>query len=289
MVSSGRNLFRITPEHQPVARLLGLDIDTIFTHPQVQVWRSIADRENAFLDFEGGDGRPRRWHVKRYTAVGRRRATPAEVEVRGIELLAGRGIPTVPLVGWGVAADGRSVVLIEDLAEHRPCNKLLFGGMRYEPVLEPTADLAARLHVAGLHHRDLYLCHFFTKPPGEARGDDAPLDLRLIDCARVQSLPRFFRRRWIVKDLAQYWYSSLKHEQITDADRLNWLRRYAQQSRVGDVDGLRRSILRKVASIARHDARLNRNRPNRNVSIPTISPDGTPNIRVSDSEAGGGR
>jgi hypothetical protein len=287
MDSSGRNQLRVTPEHQPVARLLGLDIDTIFTHPQVQVWRSIADRENAFLDFEGEDGRPRRWHVKRYAAVGPRRATPAEVEVRGIELLAGRGIPTVPLVGWGVAGDGRSVVLIEDLAEHRPCNKLLFGGMPYEPVLEPTADLAARLHVAGLHHRDLYLCHFFTKPPGSH--GDAPLDLRLIDCARVQPLPRLFRRRWIVKDLAQYWYSSVKHEQISEADRLRWLRRYAEQAGVADEDGLRRLILRKVAWIARHDARLNRARPNRNVSIPTISPDGTPNIRVSDSEADAAR
>jgi hypothetical protein len=203
------------------------------------------------------------------------------VEVRGIELLAGRGIPTVPLVGWGVARDGRSVVLIEDLADHRPCDKLLFGGMPYEPVLEPTADLAAKLHAAGLHHRDLYLCHFFTKPPGVPGG--LP-DLRLIDCARVKPLPRLFRQRWIVKDLAQYWYSSLKHEQINDADRLRWLERYARQSGVADVDGLRRAILRKVAWIARHDAKLNRSQPARNVSIPTISPDGTPNIRLADAK-----
>jgi hypothetical protein len=286
MSEQRRSIFRIAPQYQPVARLLGLDIDTIFTHPQVQVWRSIADRENGLLDFEDEDGRPRRWHVKRYTAVGGRGPTPAEVEVRGIELLAGRGIPTVPLVGWGVAGDGRSVVLIDDLADHRPSDKLLFGGMPYEPLLEPTADLAARLHSAGLHHRDLYLCHFFTKPPA-AVGIGAPPDLRLIDCARVKPLPRLFRRRWVVKDLAQYWYSSLRHEQITDADRLRWLNRYAQQAGVSDVDGLRRSILRKVAWIARHDARLNRAQPKRNVSIPTISPDGTPNIRLADSEAEG--
>jgi hypothetical protein len=275
-----RPTFRIAPQHQPVARRLGIDVDTIFTHPRVQVWRSIADRENGFLDFEDDAGVLRRWHVKRYAAVGGG-TTPAELEVRGVELLASRGVPTVPLVAWGVARDGRSVVIIDDLADHRPCDKLLFNGMPYAPLLAPTADLAAQLHSAGLHHRDLYLCHFFTKPAGR----DEPLDLRLIDCARVKPLPALFRRRWVVKDLAQYWYSSLKHEQITDADRDRWLARYARQSGVADVDGLKKSILRKVAWIARHDRSLNAKQPDRNVSIPTISPDGTPNVRLADAKA----
>ena len=266
------------PHYQPVARRLGLDLDTVFTHPQIQVWRSIADRQNGFLDFEDDDGVRRRWHVKRYSGVAG--TTPAEREVRGIELLAGRGIPTVPLVAWGVARDGRSVVIIDDLAEHRPCDKLLFTGMAYAPVLEPTADLAAKLHSAGLHHRDMYLCHFFTRPAGKGGG----LDLRLIDCARVKPLPKLFRRRWVVKDLAQYWYSSLKHKQITNADRLRWLERYAAQSGVTDVAGLRKSILRKVAWIARHDRKLNASQPDRNVSIPTISPDGTANVRLADAD-----
>lgn len=279
IVTSASYTFRIAAQYQPVARRLGLDIDTIFTHPQIEIWRSIADRENGFLDFEDDDGVRRRWHLKRYPRAGG--TTPAEREVQGIELLAGRRIPTVPLVAWGVARDRRSFVIVDDLAEHRPCDKLLFTGMPYAPVLEPTADLAARLHSAGLHHRDLYLCHFFTKPPGAA---GAP-DFRLIDCARVKPLPRLFRRRWIVKDLAQYWYSSTRHEQITDADRVRWLERYAQQSGVADVEGLRRSILRKVGWIARHDRRLNASQPERNVSIPTISPDGTPNVRLADADA----
>jgi hypothetical protein len=271
--------FRVAPQYQPIARLLGLDVDSVFDYPQIQIWRSIPDRENGFLDFEDESGVKKRWHVKRYPAASG--TTPAEAEVRGIELLAAKGIPTVPLVGWGITRDRKSFVLIDDLAEHRPCDKLLFGGMNFAPVLEPTADLSAKLHVAGLHHRDLYLCHFFTKP-GEA--GNAP-DLRLIDCARVKPLPRFFRRRWIVKDLAQYWFSSLKHDQITDEDRLRWLKRYAQQSGIADSEGLKRAILRKVAWIARHDAKLNKSQPRRNVSIPTISPDGTPNVRLADSEA----
>ncbi len=60
------------------------------------------------------------------------------------------------------------------------------------------------LHNGGLHHRDLYLCHFLGR-----RDENPQADLRLIDAARVRPLPGpLTRRRWIVKDLAQFWYST---------------------------------------------------------------------------------
>src|SRR4051794_37940905 len=135
MMFESLSTFRIPTQYQPVARLLGLDVDSIFDHPQIQIWRSIADRENGFLDFDDQDGTRKRWHVKRYPAAPAGKATPAEVEVRGIELLASKGIPTVPLVGWGITRDRKSFVLIDDLADHRPCDKLLFAGMDFAPVL----------------------------------------------------------------------------------------------------------------------------------------------------------
>ena len=65
------------------------------------------------------------------------------------------------------------------------------------------AESADPLHDEDLHHRDLYLCHFFANP-----GD--PRDLRLIDAGRVKRLPGWpLRQRWIVKDLAEFWYSTL--------------------------------------------------------------------------------
>jgi heptose I phosphotransferase len=167
-------------------------------------------------------------------------------------------------VAWGVLADRRSFVIVDDLAGYRPGDKLLeAGGSTFDRLLEPTADLAAKLHTAGLHHRDLYLCHFFIP------GDDAGAPLRLIDCARVKRLPRFLTRyRWVVKDLSQFWYSTLKHPEITDDQRMTWLRRYAEKAGGVDVERLRRSVARKVAWIGRHDAKLNRAQPNRNISIP---------------------
>ena len=82
------------------------------------------------------------------------------------------------------------------------------------------------------------------------------------------------RNRWVVKDLSQFWYSTYKHPQITDAQREAWLRRYAAQSGVEDFEKLRRRVRRKVEWIARHDVKLNRAQPDRNISIPTPSAGG---------------
>lgn len=256
--------FHVAAGFQPLVRMIGLDAEAVFEHPDIKIWRSIADRQNCTLDADL-DGRHVRWHVKRYTAVRTAGPTPAEVEVRGVRLLQEAGIPTVPLVAWGVLEDRRSFVIVEDLAGYRPGDKLLEEpGVSFDPLLEPTADLSAKLHGSGLHHRDLYLCHFFIP-----HGGDAEAPMRLIDCARVKRLPRMFTRyRWVVKDLAQFWYSTLKHPQITDAHRLAWLRRYAEKAGETNFERLRRAVVRKVAWIGRHDAKLNRAQPNRNISIP---------------------
>jgi hypothetical protein len=261
------DVFHVASGYQPLVRMIGLDAEAVFEHPDIKPWRVIADRQNCTLDAEV-DGKRVRWHVKRYTAVRPPGAIPAEREVAGITLLQGAGIPTVPLVGWGVLSDRRSFVIVDDLGGYRPGDKLLeAAGATFDDVLERTADLAAKLHASGLHHRDLYLCHFFI-PSGTGTVES----VRLIDCARVKRLPRFLTRyRWVVKDLAQFWYSTLKHPEITDDQRLRWLRRYAERAGVKDVERLRRSIARKVAWIGRHDAKLNRAQPNRNISIPTSS------------------
>lgn len=263
IVSGSPNQLHAAAGYQPLMRMIGLDAEAVFDHPDIRPWRTIADRQNCTLDAEV-DGHKIRWHVKRYTAARAGRITPAEAEVHGIGLLQRAGIPTVPLVAWGVLADRRSFVVVDDLAGYRPGDKLLeSGGSTFELLLEPTADLAAQLHTSGLHHRDLYLCHFFIPAaPGS--------QLRLIDCARVKPLPMFLTRyRWVVKDLSQFWYSTLKHPEITDEQRLRWLRRYAEKAGGVNVDRVRRSVARKVAWMARHDAKLNRAQPGRNISIPT--------------------
>jgi hypothetical protein len=259
--TQSRATIHVAPDWQPIIRQLGLDAETVFTHPDIRVWRKLSDRANCTLDAELPEGRKIRLHVKRY-APTRRITTPAEEEFAGHQLLLANAIPTATLVAWGSIADGRSFVIFEDLTGYTPADKLLEAGTDFSILKRATADLAARLHQVGLHHRDLYLCHFLVKP-----GDD-PVDVRLIDPARVRRLPGFITRgRWIVKDLAQFWYSTLKLP-ITDAQRTAWLLRYCQQRQLPGPALMRQKIDRKVGRIAKHDARLNRLHPARNVSIP---------------------
>lgn len=261
---------QVSAGYQPIFRELGIDADAVFDHALIKPWRSLSDRENCTLDALLGDGRRVRWHVKRYAPV-RASTTPADIERAGLRLLEERQVPTVQLVAWGNVADGRSFVILEDLAGFEAADKLIErgdggggsdGGAMFERLLEPTARLTAMLHRAGLHHRDLYLCHFF------ARVNDA-LDLRLIDAARVRALPRFFPRRWIVKDLAQLLYSTMRLP-ISDDQRDRWLRAYCRAANVDAAAQLLPAIRRKVRWIERHDRSLRRREPDRNMSIPSL-------------------
>ena len=109
-----RPSFQVDPRYQPLMRQLGLDAEAVFSHPDIQVWRSIPERENCRLDARL-DGREIRFHIKRYRAT-RKSFTPADEEARGIQALLAEEIPTVPLVGWGKLVDGRSFVITEDLS-----------------------------------------------------------------------------------------------------------------------------------------------------------------------------
>lgn len=262
VIKAARDQFQVDPRYQPIMRQIGLDAEAVFTHPQIKVWRSIPERENCTLDATLADARTIRLHIKRYRPTRNQRGqTPADEEARGIQALLSRDIPTVPLVGWGRLGDGHSFVITEDLAGFRPADKLIASGFLFDRLIAPTADLAARLHESGLHHRDLYLCHFFAKENNEK------IELRLIDAARVRPLPRWLSQRWIVKDLAQFWYSATQLS-ISRQQLMEWLTCYASRRKLDGIDALTRAIERKSRWIAGHDRKLNKSQPGRNVSIP---------------------
>jgi Lipopolysaccharide kinase (Kdo/WaaP) family len=230
----------------------------VFDSPQLVVWRKLPDRENCTFDTAWPDGRPLRFHVKRYP---RRWARLAEDEATALEQMARKGIGCASLAAWGRLEDGRGFVITEDLAGFTPADKLIERGQPFERLLTPTADLAAKLHAAGLHHRDLYLCHFMARC-------ESQVEIKLIDAARVRRLPRWpLRRRWIVKDLAQFWYSTTKLA-VTDDQRDRWLARYIEENRPAAGAAKRGLIVAKGRRIAAHDAHLNDREPSRHVSIP---------------------
>lgn len=232
----------------------------IFDDPQIKPWRTLDDRENCVWEIPGAH-RTIRLHVKRFRRP--REANHAKLEAQGYQALKQRQIPAASVAAWGELPDGRSFIVTEDLAGFVPADKLVQSGTEFDRILIPTAALAAALHTAGLHHRDLYLCHFMVR-----KSPSDPPDLRLIDAARVRELPgTLTRRRWIVKDLAQFWFSTTELP-ITDPQRDAWLAQYLQRTKMSASDRLRQAIARKSASIAAHDRRLRVRQPGRNISIP---------------------
>ncbi|HMO25989.1 MAG TPA: lipopolysaccharide kinase InaA family protein [Tepidisphaeraceae bacterium] len=259
VVERSTGYYKVEPEWAPTLRAIGLpDGLSVFEHPQIVVWRKIRERENCTLDATLPDGRPIRLHIKRFQPS---RLDHAADEVAGIRLLQQAQIASTPLVGWGRLQDSRGFLITEDLAGYAPADKLIAGGVPFDRLLEPIADLAARLHGSGLHHRDLYLCHFFIRMDA-----GRPADLRLIDAARVRKLPRFFSRRWIVKDLAQFRYST-QALPISNAERQQWFDRYASRQKLKRASSLLSRVIAKTRWIEKHDRRLKASQPERDVSL----------------------
>jgi hypothetical protein len=254
--------FWVSPRFAGALAALDIDPSTIFLHEAIKPWRTLPDRENCTLDLSPGalGADAMRLHVKRYR--GARGRAMAAAEVRGLELLESAGIETTPLVAYGRTLRSGAFVITEDLAGFAAADRVINQGVPFDRLCSPTARLAARLHDAGLHHRDLYLCHFFARIDA-----DGSVALRLIDAARVRRLPKWpTRQRWIVKDLAQFWFSTLALP-VTAAQREAWLTEYGIARQVTSAEW-QTAIERKAAWITRHDVALRRRQPNRNISIP---------------------
>jgi hypothetical protein len=253
----------IAAEFKPILAQIGFNARDAFTNPAIKPWRKLPDRENCLWDLHVPGRGGIRLHLKRFTPHPTAK-DPARLEAAGYRALRRRGIPTADVVAWG-RYNLRGFIITRDLSGFRPADKLIEAGASFEQFLVPTAQLAAKLHGAGLHHRDLYLCHFLAR-----WGENKNLDLRLVDAARVRPLPGpLTRRRWIVKDLAQFRYSTLALP-ISEAQRDRWLEHYALRTGIARLDTLRKSIARKCDAIAAHDKKLRIAQPGRHVSIPEL-------------------
>jgi hypothetical protein len=254
-------MMHIAADFKPILTQIAFKAEDVFTNPAIKSWRKLADRENCVWDIHVPGSRGLRFHVKRF-APHTLAKDPARLEAAGYMALRSHGIPTAAVVAWG-RHHRRGFIITQDLTGFRPADKLVEAGTPFERLLIPTAELAAALHSAGLHHRDLYLCHFLARC-GE-RGD---VQLCLVDAARVRPLPGpLTRRRWIVKDLAQFRYSTLVLP-VSETQRQRWLEHYASRTHCPRLDALHKSIVRKCDAIAAHDRKLRLSQPGRNVSIP---------------------
>jgi len=71
-----------------------------------------------------------------------------------------------------------------------------------DSVLKNVAELCKRMHLEGINHRDLYLCHFHVNK------DNPSKEIYLIDLHRAQ-LRKHLPNRWIVKDIGGLLHSAI--------------------------------------------------------------------------------
>ncbi|MCC7201583.1 MAG: hypothetical protein IT393_02815 [Nitrospirae bacterium] len=122
--------------------------------------------------------------------------------------------------------------------------------MEKRSLIKELAELAKTMHSAGFNHRDFYCCHIFI-----SRSENGKRDWRVLDLQRVDRR-RWFRRHWIIKDIAALNYSAPSLI-ISRTDRLRFLIHYT-----GGRDKVRQSLpfIRQVISktnrISRHDRKL---------------------------------
>lgn len=234
--------------------------------------RALADRENWRLELHAPHASPRgaflkKHHVRTWQSLLRARLglrpeeTAGRVEARNVRRLNADGIAVMDLIAYGerLHEDGRleSFVLTEELTGYTPLDHFLpkrFPELAQEgtkrnadrpTLLRGVAAVARRFHEAGYNHRDFYCGHFFIK-----EGPSGTFDIKLIDLQRVQQR-RWFRRRWIVKDLAQLAWSAVR-EQVSRTQRMAFMHEYLGVTKLRPQDKrLIRAVLAKQARMER--------------------------------------
>ncbi|MGD0785328.1 MAG: lipopolysaccharide kinase InaA family protein [Sedimentisphaerales bacterium] len=117
--------------------------------------------------------------------------------------------------------------------------------------IENLASFVRKFHNTGFRHRDLYLCHIFSDSRGQ---------FTLIDLSRVFK-PLVFSKKFLVKDLAQLYYSA-PGDFFTKTDRLKFLLCYLQKDKLTKQDKiLIKNIKLKAKQMARHDKKHGRIAP----------------------------
>jgi len=166
-----------------------------------------------FLKYHGGIG----WaEVLRNLLRGRLPVTGAENEYRALRSLAAAGLEVPRVAAYAGAgrnpARRRSVVVTDALQRTVSLEDYCAGwGERPPPpgqraqLVRLLAQIARRMHAAGINHRDFYLCHFHLRP--DTLGGPRPT-CYLIDLHRAQQR-RAVPLRWRVKDLAGLYFSAM--------------------------------------------------------------------------------
>jgi heptose I phosphotransferase len=189
--------------------------------------------------------------------------SPASAEFAHLEMARALGIavPEAVAAGERIGPWGHleSFLMVAELTGCRELNEVLpglagsmtageFHRLKRSLVGEMAA-ISAKLHNAGLFHKDLYLCHFFLD---RRPGAEAGRRLVLIDLHRL-ARHRLTAARWRWKDLGQLLYSTFGVGGITDRDRLRFWAEYRRLTGLRWAGWQRGRVESKARRYLRHN------------------------------------
>jgi heptose I phosphotransferase len=236
----------VSPRYRDPMQEAGLSsVDDVMTSDAGRLLRSLPDRENWRLELHDAHRGSRAAYLKKHHTRTWRNwlrakfqlgpgASAGRVEASNVARLKLDGIRAMRLIAYGdrLHADGllESFVITEELAGFTQLDHFLRrrfperdGRSKPDPelsrLIRAVADVAARFHHSGYNHRDLYCCHFFIREPSPGE-----FQVHLIDLQRVEHRRRF-RRRWVVKDLAQLAYSA-PTDRVSCTQRMAFIKHY---------------------------------------------------------------
>lgn len=182
-----------------------------------------------FLKLHGGVG----WaEIFKNLAQARLPVLGAANEYRAVNALARQGVDTLAVAAFATSgynpARRQSMIVTDELSDTVSLEDYCANWASHPPspavrmrLLRTVANIARRMHDAGINHRDFYLCHFHLDP---ASIGEAQPRCYLIDLHRAQ-LRAKVPLRWRVKDLAGLYFSAMDCG-LTRRDKLRFLRHY---------------------------------------------------------------
>jgi heptose I phosphotransferase len=135
------------------------------------------------------------------------------IAVPGVRGYGRRGINPAAQQSFVLMEALEEAVSLEQLTQHWQQQPPPFA-LKRQFILE-VAHMARALHMAGINHRDFYICHFLLKKK----------KLYLIDLHRA-AIRKRLTFRWRVKDLAGLDFSS-RDRGLTRRDQLRFIRAYS--------------------------------------------------------------
>jgi heptose I phosphotransferase len=191
--------------------------------------------------------------------------SPAAAEWAHLDSAKALGIPVPDVVAAGEQIGPRaalqSFLMVAELTGCEALNELLpqlkarlddreFAALKRRLIPE-MARIIARMHSAGLFHRDLYLCHFFLDCE-RLRLDTRDIRIVLIDLHRLAS-GRFIPDWWRWKDLGQLLYSTDAVAGLNERDLLRFWRCYRRNCRIRWAAAQAALIRFRAARYRRHN------------------------------------